>query len=135
MELHGSDVIQVAKQGKQAASKFVVPDFDLIIVSTRHEQRLGSMKVDPPHRAIVLVESIDERSHAVVPQLDHSTVQACEDPWSPWMKAAANEIDFASVPWAFQVGCCWNGRGRTSGTSVASLRTPSLSHDSTWSRT
>ena len=46
-----------------------------------HEQRLRVVKVHASHGPVVLVESIDEGSHAVVPQLDHAAVQRGEDPW------------------------------------------------------
>lgn len=34
-----------------------------------------------PPRTIVLVKSVDQRAHAVVPQLDHAAVQRRQDPW------------------------------------------------------
>ena len=43
-----------------------------IIVPSTHEQRLVGVKIHPTHRSVVFVESVDQRSHAVVPQL-HDT--------------------------------------------------------------
>lgn len=40
-------------------------------------------------RTIVLVESVDERAHAVVPQLDHTAVQRGQDPWTLGVEAQA----------------------------------------------
>jgi len=95
------------------------------------------MKIHASNRTIMLVESIDERSHAVVPQLNHSTVQTGEDPWSPRVEAASIKIDFASVSHSagFLDPPVRNRRHPTSETSIASQRTPILSHGSTWSQT
>lgn len=39
--------------------------------------------------AIVLIESVDEGAHAVIPELDHAAVKTCEDPWTLAVKAQA----------------------------------------------
>lgn len=43
-----------------------------IIVSTGNEQGLVGVKIHPTNRSVVFVESVDQRSHSVVPQL-HDT--------------------------------------------------------------
>lgn len=45
------------------------------------------MEVNTPHGPIVLIESVDERAHPVVPQLNDTAVQAGENPWPPRVKA------------------------------------------------
>jgi hypothetical protein len=45
-----------------------------IIVPSTHEQRLVGVKIHPTHRSVVFVESVDQRSHAVVPQLHDTAV-------------------------------------------------------------
>ena len=39
------------------------------------------MKMNTTNRSFVLVESIDQSTHTVIPELDHATVQTGEDPW------------------------------------------------------
>lgn len=39
------------------------------------------MEMDAAHGTVVLIEPIDEGSHAVVPQLDHPAVKAGKNPW------------------------------------------------------
>ena len=63
----GSNIIQVTIQGEEAATGLVRPDFDLIIIAARYEQRLSLVKVNASYWTIVFFESIDKRSHAVVP--------------------------------------------------------------------
>jgi hypothetical protein len=50
-------------------------------VTSGDEEGLRLMEVDTADRTVVLVEAVDEGSHAVVPQLDHAAVQGCQDPW------------------------------------------------------
>eukprot|EP00967_Tisochrysis_lutea_P014290 scaffold16053_cov21-Tisochrysis_lutea.AAC.1 len=69
MKLDGADVVQVAQQREQAASKLIVPDLDFVIITTGHKQGLRAVEVHPSHRAIVLIKAVNEGAHAVVPQL------------------------------------------------------------------
>ena len=43
---------------------------DLVVVAARHEQGLARVKVDAPDGAVVLVKPVEERAHAVVPELN-----------------------------------------------------------------
>lgn len=45
------------------------------------------MKVDAPDWSIVLIESVYERAHPVVPELNNAAVQAGENPWPARVKA------------------------------------------------
>ena len=50
------------------------------LLTTRHEKGLGLVEVNAAHGSVVLIETIDERAHAIVPQLDDAGVQRGEDP-------------------------------------------------------
>ena len=43
--------------------------------------------MNAPHRPVMLIEPVDERAHAVIPQLNNPAVQAREDPWPPRVEA------------------------------------------------
>lgn len=45
------------------------------------EQWLRLVKMDTTDWSIVLVESINESTHPVIPELDHTAVKTCQDPW------------------------------------------------------
>lgn len=67
MEEHRSHVVQMAVEREETSPSLVAPDLDLVIVSSGHEQRLSLVEIDTPDRAIMLLEAIDQSSHAVVP--------------------------------------------------------------------
>lgn len=46
------------------------------IVTAGHEERLLVVEVDAAHRAIVIIEFLQQRTHAIVPQLNDASVQA-----------------------------------------------------------
>lgn len=56
-------------QSKQTSSRLVRPDFDLVVVATGNEERLRLVEIDASDGTIVLFETINEGSHAVIPQL------------------------------------------------------------------
>ena len=45
------------------------------------------MEMNAADGSVVLVESVDEGAHAVIPELDHTAVETCEDPWALGVKA------------------------------------------------
>lgn len=47
------------------------------------------MEVHAAHGAVVLVEAVDKRAHAVVPELNHAAVQRRQDPWPPRVEGQA----------------------------------------------
>lgn len=67
MEGDCPNVVQVPQQREETPPQLIVPHFDLVVVSAGHKQRLRAVEVNPTHGTIVLVEAIDQRSHAVVP--------------------------------------------------------------------
>lgn len=82
MEINCSDVIEMAIEGEEAASRLQRPNLDLVIVTSRDEEGLCFMEVDAADGTIMFFESIDQCSHTVVPKLDSRGVKGDEDPWS-----------------------------------------------------
>jgi len=67
----------------------VIPDLNLVIVTSGHEERLRGVKVDAPDGPVVLVEAVEEGAHAVVPHLDDSAMEAGQDPWAARVEGEA----------------------------------------------
>lgn len=82
MEKDGPNIVKMAIKSEEAAARLVGPDLDLVVVTARDEKGLGSVKVDSAHRAIVFFESVNQRSHAVIPELDGRRVKSHQNPWS-----------------------------------------------------
>jgi hypothetical protein len=70
VEEDGSDVVEMAAEGEEAAAGLQRPDLDLVIVTAGNEERLGLVEIDASNGTIVLLKSVDEGSHAVVPELN-----------------------------------------------------------------
>lgn len=60
-------VVKMPVECEQTSSCLVRPDFDLIVVSSGNEEWLGLVKVNATDWTIMLLKSIDQRSHAVIP--------------------------------------------------------------------
>ena len=82
VEEDGSHVIEMAVECEEASSGLVRPDFDLVIVAAGYEERLCFVEVDAANRTIMLLESIDQCAHPVIPELDRGGVEGDENPWS-----------------------------------------------------
>lgn len=82
VEEDGSNVVEMAVQGEQAAPGLVRPDLDFVVITTRNKQGLRLVKVDASNGAIVLFEAIDQSTHTVVPELNRRRVEGDKDPWS-----------------------------------------------------
>lgn len=67
MEKDRPDIVEVPIEGKEAPSSLIRPDFDLVVVTTRNEEWLSLVKVDPTNRSIVLLESVNQCPHSIVP--------------------------------------------------------------------
>jgi len=78
----GPDIVQMTAQCEQTSSRLIRPDLDLVVITSRYEQGLGLVEVDTSDRSIVLLESVNQCSHAVIPQLDGRGVKRNKDPWS-----------------------------------------------------
>lgn len=46
-------------------------------------------------RTIMLVETLEEGSHSVVPQLDRAIVKSSKDPWTLWVES--NTLDAVAL--------------------------------------
>lgn len=68
-------------QCEQTPPSLVVPDLDLVIIAAGYKQGLGWVEVDASNGAVVFLESVNEGSHAVIPQLDGGGVKRDENPW------------------------------------------------------
>jgi hypothetical protein len=88
-----------------------------------HEEGLGGVEVDAPHWAVVLVKAVDQRAHAVVPQLDDAAVQGGQDPWALGVEGQAlhpaGSVAMAAQWWAGLAGWC-----SRAGPCAASLELP-----------
>lgn len=84
VEENGANVIEVTVQCEETSSCLVGPDFDLVVVTTRDEERLRLVKVDASNRSVVFLESIDERAHSIVPKLNGGRMEGDENPWPSW---------------------------------------------------
>lgn len=70
MEEYCPDIVQMAIQREQTPPCLITPHLDLVVITTGHEEGLGRVEVNGSNGAIMLFESIDEGTHAVIPQLD-----------------------------------------------------------------
>lgn len=57
------------------------------IQTSGNEKRLRFVEVNAANGTVVLVESVNEGAHAVIPELDHAAVETGEDPWPLAVKA------------------------------------------------
>lgn len=67
VEENGPDIVQMPVQREQTSPGLIRPHLDLVVVSARHKEGLSSVEVNAAYWPIVLLKSVDERSHAVVP--------------------------------------------------------------------
>jgi len=67
VEEDSPNIVQVAIQSEQTSASLIGPDLDLVIISPGNEEGLCLVEVDASDRPIVLLESINESSHTVVP--------------------------------------------------------------------
>jgi len=82
MKENGPDIVQVTAQCEKTSSCLIRPDLDLIVVTSRHEQGLSLVKINTSNRSVVLLESVNQCAHAVVPQLDGGGMKRNQNPWS-----------------------------------------------------
>ncbi len=45
------------------------------------------MEVDTPNGTFMLIKAVNECAHPIIPQLNHTTVQAAKNPWPFGMEA------------------------------------------------
>jgi hypothetical protein len=74
-------------QCEETPPSLVVPDLDLVIITTGDKQGLSRVEIDSSNGAIVFFETINQSSHAVIPQLDGGGVKGDENPWSSMLRS------------------------------------------------
>ncbi|GAT24524.1 phospholipid-transporting ATPase [Aspergillus luchuensis] len=67
MEEYRPYVVQMAIQCEHATTSLVVPDLDLVVVTSGNEEGLCRVEVNATNGAIMFFEAINESSHAVIP--------------------------------------------------------------------
>lgn len=82
VEENSPHIIQMAIEREQTPPSLIGPDLDFVVVSPRNEKRLRFVEVDASYRAVMLLKSVYQRSHTIVPQLNRGGVQGHKDPWS-----------------------------------------------------
>ena len=82
MKICCSHVIQMTKKGKYTSAALVIPHFDLVVITSRHKERLLIVKTDAPNRSFMLIELVNQGTNSIVPQLDQAAVEWRKDPWS-----------------------------------------------------
>ena len=77
---YGPHIVQVAIEGEQTPPRLVRPHFDFVIVAAGHKEWLGFVKVYASYWAIVLLKSVNQCAHTIVPQLDCRGMQGDQNP-------------------------------------------------------
>ena len=67
MEENRSDIVQMPGKREETPFCVVIPDLDPIIISTRNKEGLCLVKVDSSDGPIMLLESVNQCAHTVVP--------------------------------------------------------------------
>ena len=67
MEEDGAHIVQVAVEGKETSPRLVRPDFDFVVITARNEQWLCFVEIDASYWTIMLLETINQCSHPIVP--------------------------------------------------------------------
>ena len=62
---------------------------NLVVITTRDEQRLRGVEVNTTDRPVVLVKLVDHGAHTVVVQLENPAVQTGQNPWALRVKGQA----------------------------------------------
>lgn len=67
VEEYSPHIVQMAVQSEKTPTALITPHLDLVVVASGNEQGLRWMKVDTSNGAVMLLEAVDESSHAIVP--------------------------------------------------------------------
>lgn len=67
MEENSPHVVQMPVQSEKTPSRLIRPNFDLVIIPTRNEERLRFVEINASNRAVMLLKSIDKSTHSIVP--------------------------------------------------------------------
>ena len=86
VEEDGTDVVEMAVKCKETFACLVVPDFDLVVVTTTDQERLGRVEADASNRAIVLLKSVVDGTGLVVPKLNGAVVKRRSQEGKAWVE-------------------------------------------------
>ena len=75
VEMDSPDVVHMAFKNKETFLFLVIPDSDLLIITSRAKERLGLMEVYSSNRPFVLVEFVNQDPDSVVKHLDVTGVK------------------------------------------------------------
>jgi hypothetical protein len=67
MKLDGANIIQMTQEGKETTAQFVIPYFDLVVITTGYNERICQVKVDATDGSIVLFKTINDGSDPIIP--------------------------------------------------------------------
>lgn len=67
MEEHCAHIIKMAIECEKASPRLIIPNFDLVVIASGHEEGLCRMEVNASDGAIVFFETVNEGSHAIIP--------------------------------------------------------------------
>jgi len=70
VEEDSPNIVQVAIQSEQTSASLIGPDLDLVIISPGNEEGLCLVEVDSSNGTIMLLKSVNQCSHAVIPKLN-----------------------------------------------------------------
>ena len=59
----------MSKKGKEASTEFVIPYFDLVVITAGNDEGLVQVEVDTADWTVVFFKSIDYCSNTVVPTM------------------------------------------------------------------
>ena len=83
---HRSDVVQMAGQSEHALSGLGGPDLDCVVITTGNKDRLCWVERNTSDRPVVVLETVNQRTHSVVPELDGRRMQRNKKPWPSRME-------------------------------------------------
>jgi len=67
VEENSTNVVKVTIERKKTPPRLMRPDFDLVVVAPRNEQRLRIMEINAPYWSIMFLETVNESAHTIVP--------------------------------------------------------------------
>ena len=62
-----SNIVEMSIQREETPPGLIGPDFDLVIIPSRDEQRLCLVKVDTSDWPIMFFKTVDQCAHTIVP--------------------------------------------------------------------
>lgn len=67
VEENSANVVKMTIKREKTSPRLMRPHLDFVVVAPRNEQGLRIMEVNAPYWSIVLLETVNESAHAIVP--------------------------------------------------------------------